>query len=75
MRLSASSARCLSGRARQRTRIMAGVATARMGSVSHAPLPRAMFGATIEEGNMGKEKGPPPKEKKKPKKTKASKPA
>jgi len=36
---------------------MAGVATARMGSVSHAPLPRAMFGATIEEGNMGKEKG------------------
>ena len=54
---------------------MAGVATARMGSVSHAPLPRALFGATIEEGNMGKEKGPPPKEKKKPKKTKASKPA
>jgi hypothetical protein len=46
-----------------------------MGSVSHALLPRMMFGATIEEGNMGKEKGPPPKEKKKPKKTKAAKPA
>jgi len=54
---------------------MAGVATARMGSVSHAPLPHTVFGATIEEADMGKEKGPPPKEKKKPKKTKAAKSA